>query len=80
MLPHPQSRLIRRRFLASTVLASGALVTPRLARRAAAQGADRSRPAVPFGVQAGDVTRGSAVVWSATDRPVRMLVAAAPPG
>jgi alkaline phosphatase D len=34
----------------------------------------RSRPEVRWGVQSGDVTTRSAVVWSKTDRPARMLV------
>ncbi|MBB1243896.1 alkaline phosphatase D family protein [Streptomyces durbertensis] len=32
------------------------------------------RPSAPFGVQAGDVTGGSAVVWTRADRPARMVV------
>jgi alkaline phosphatase D len=32
------------------------------------------RPAQPFGLQAGEVTAGRAVVWSATDRPARLVV------
>jgi alkaline phosphatase D len=32
------------------------------------------RPAVPYGVQSGDAGHHSAVVWSATDRPARMIV------
>jgi alkaline phosphatase D len=45
-----------------------------LSRPAFAQTAERLRPAVPYGVQSGDVTHHSAVVWSATDRPARLLV------
>jgi alkaline phosphatase D len=33
-----------------------------------------ARPAVPFGVSAGDVTDNRALVWSRTDRPARMFV------
>ena len=64
-------RLSRRRFLATTVLASGALVSPRIARRAVAQ---TGRPALPSGIQAGEVGAHRAVVWAATDRPARLLV------
>lgn len=35
---------------------------------------DLQRPAMPQGVQSGDVTADRAVVWSRTDRPSRMLV------
>jgi alkaline phosphatase D len=45
--------------------APGALGTPGLLR---------SRPEVRWGLQSGDVTARSAVVWSRTDRPARMLV------
>ncbi|HYT74935.1 MAG TPA: alkaline phosphatase D family protein [Vicinamibacterales bacterium] len=33
-----------------------------------------AKPAIPFGVAAGDVTGGRAVVWSRTDRTARMFV------
>src|SRR4051794_15719295 len=35
---------------------------------------DAARPGVPFGVAAGDVTSGRALVWSRTDRSARMFV------
>ena len=35
---------------------------------------DANAPAMPGGVQVGDVTGTRAVIWSATDRPARMLV------
>lgn len=41
------------------------------ARRAAPQS---SRPTIPFGVQTGEVTGNQVVLWSATDRPARLLV------
>jgi alkaline phosphatase D len=65
----------RRRFLGGALATGGALVaTGAWPRRAAAQAAAAARPALPFGVQAGEVTAERAVVWSATDRPVRLLV------
>src|SRR3954470_17348616 len=33
-----------------------------------------AKPTAPFGVAAGDVAAGRAVVWSRTDRPARMFV------
>ncbi|MEM9489066.1 MAG: alkaline phosphatase D family protein, partial [Myxococcota bacterium] len=36
--------------------------------------ADGMRPAVPYGVQSGEVAADRAVLWSASDRPARMLV------
>ena len=70
---HAANRLSRRRILATTVLASGALVAPRLTRPAAALLSDRRRPAAPFGVQAGEVTEDRALVRGATDRPAPTL-------
>src|SRR5262249_61803229 len=35
---------------------------------------DLRRPALPYGVQSGDVARDRAIVWSKTDRPPRLLV------
>jgi alkaline phosphatase D len=32
------------------------------------------RPAIPYGVQSGDVTSDRAIVWSRTDRPAPLLV------
>jgi alkaline phosphatase D len=66
----------RRRFLQSGLAASAALAgIGAWPRRTASQAA---RPAIPFGVQAGEVTTSQAVLWSATDRPARMLVEYAP--
>src|SRR5512145_3178576 len=63
----------RRRFLGGALAAGGAVLgRAAWTRRAAAQAS--SRPAVPFGVQTGEVTANRAVVWSVTDRPARMLV------
>src|SRR5262245_12446909 len=67
--------LTRRHFLRASLVTSGALVAPvRLGGPVYAQTSDRARPAVPWGVQSGDVTQTTAVVWSATDRPARMIV------
>src|SRR5690242_6544568 len=35
---------------------------------------DRLRPVVPYGVQSGDVTSRSAIVWSKSDRLARLVV------
>ena len=70
--------LSRRRLLqAAAVLggstAAGTLLTP-TPRAFAAPGQRHDRPEAAFGVQSGDVGATSAVVWSRTDRPARMLV------
>jgi alkaline phosphatase D len=67
--------LSRRRFLTGS-FSTAATLAGGAARpaRAFAQGGDQRRPAAPYGVQAGEVGNGRAVVWSATDRPARLLV------
>ena len=35
---------------------------------------DAKRPAIPYGVASGDVTSHTAIIWSRTDRPSRMIV------
>src|SRR5262245_12249350 len=72
----------RRRFLKQSALVVGGLATAAPGRPAAwaqstAPGvvtSDRMRPAVPYGVQSGDVSGDRAIVWSRTDRPARLLV------
>src|SRR5262245_58630017 len=72
----------RRRFLGQSALAIGGLAATPLARRPVwAQGtapavvtSDAMRPAIPYGVQSGDVTSDRAIVWSRTDRPARLHV------
>jgi len=63
----------RRQLLRGALAAGAALAAPGIhPRRAFAQPA--ARPTLPFGVQAGEVTADRAVVWSATDRPARLIV------
>src|SRR5215472_14199309 len=75
---HSAKAISRRSMLKGAAVAAGGLVA---AGRSWAQGqapavvpADRMRPAVPYGVQSGDVTGDRAIVWSKTDRPARLLV------
>jgi alkaline phosphatase D len=62
--------LDRRRFLKQTAVAAGATLAPRLARAQVPS----DRPVIAQGLQIGDVLPGSAIVWSRSDRPARMLV------
>lgn len=72
----------RRQFLLQTTLTCGSIITAGLysSKRVLAQSApaiitpDRMRPGIPYGVASGDVTRGSAVIWSRSDRPARMIL------
>src|SRR5262249_53466578 len=73
----------RRRFLGQSTLALGGFATASLVRRPVwAQGtapavvtSDKMRPAIPYGVQSGDVLGDRAIVWSRTDRPAPLHVA-----
>lgn len=40
----------------------------------ASAGSGKLRPGIPYGVQSGDIGAGSAVIWSASDRPAQMRV------
>ena len=71
--------ITRRTFLGrSGILVGAALATPlsRLAAQPApaAVTPDAARPAMPYGVQSGDVLGDRAIVWSRSDRPARMVV------
>src|SRR5262249_45624701 len=69
---HPEASMpiapwSRRRFLATAAAsAAGGIPRPYLSRAA-------DRPLVTHGVQSGDVSPDSAVVWARADRPARML-------
>ena len=65
----------RRRFLATAaastaITAAGSIARPYLSRAA-------DRPVITHGIQCGDVSTDSAVLWARTDRPARMLAEAA---
>src|ERR1700754_1119193 len=60
--------LTRRRFLSTAAAAgAGVIAMPYLSRAA-------DRPVITHGVQSGDVSADSGVVWARSDRPSRMLV------
>src|SRR4051812_49733263 len=65
------SALTRRRFLAAGV-SSTALAAVGIAKPALSRAADR--PLITHGVQSGDVSIDTGVVWARADRPSRMLV------
>jgi alkaline phosphatase D len=75
-------QISRRAFLSSMTVAGVAALAGALgSRRVVAQGtapaiitADNIRPAIPCGVASGDITADSAIVWSRTDRPARLIV------
>ena len=64
------SRISRRRFVSTVSAAAlGSIAMPYLSRAA-------DRPLITHGVQSGDVSTDSGVVWARTDRPSQMLVEA----
>jgi alkaline phosphatase D len=80
MQHQPDRKMNRRQFLLTSTLAGGSVVAADLFKASLANTApgiitsDRMRPSVPYGVATGDVTQGSAVIWSRSDRPSRMIV------
>jgi len=72
----------RRRFLWSSALTAGGLVTGTWVARSETVPqrspgiitAAQQRPKIPYGVALGDLTEGRAVIWSRSDRPTRMVV------
>ena len=69
--------LLRRGALAGGGLAAGSLLPARAFAQASAPAvitSERARPALPSGVQAGDLLGDRAILWAQADRPARMLV------
>ena len=74
MTTESRSSITRRRFLGAAATAASLALPSPLRRGPFAQTSDRARPGVPYGVQSGEVGANEAVIWSATDRPARMIV------
>ncbi len=81
MQPASDKKMNRRQFLAtSTLVGGGIIASDFFSNRGLAQtgpsiiASSRTRPGIPYGVATGDVTQGSAVIWSRSDRPARMIV------
>src|SRR5262245_7557584 len=64
--------LTRRRFLTAAVSSAGITAAASVVRPYLSRAADR--PLITHGVQSGDVSTDSAIVWARADRPSRMLV------
>lgn len=77
-MAHQLSRrqfLIRSALVSSGTIAANLLTDTRFTHSAPAiVPSDRLRPKIPYGIATGDITQGSAVIWSRSDRPARMLV------
>ncbi|MBD2020157.1 PhoD-like phosphatase N-terminal domain-containing protein, partial [Leptolyngbya sp. FACHB-36] len=74
------SKMNRRQFLITSALTGGSVISASYLSKGIAQSApgiitsDKLRPAIPYGVATGDVTAGSAIVWSRSDRPARLIL------
>jgi alkaline phosphatase D len=81
---NPANRLSRRKFLLGSALTGGGIIASNLVSKsgfAQAPGivtSDKMRPQIPYGVASGDITGNSAVIWSRTDRPARLIVEYSP--
>jgi alkaline phosphatase D len=67
-----RAALTRRRFLSGAAASAGITMAHAIASPFVSRAADR--PRITHGVQSGDVSVDSGVVWARTDRPARMLV------
>lgn len=65
-------RLSRRQFLGQAAAASAAMAIGSISRPYVSRADDR--PLITHGIQSGDISGDSAVVWSRSDRPSRMIV------
>ncbi len=80
MKSQPSQNLSRRRFLLSSTIAATGIVAKRfLQNKSFAQApgiitSDKIRPKIPYGVASGDINSNSAVIWSRSDKPARMIV------
>ena len=77
---HISQGLKRRQFLQQAAMTTGTIITTNLwSKLAVAQTPafitlDKNRPAIPYGVASGDINNHSAVIWSRTNRPARMII------
>ncbi|MEI8154651.1 MAG: PhoD-like phosphatase N-terminal domain-containing protein, partial [Hyphomicrobiales bacterium] len=68
----PNRALSRRRFLTTAASSAGLTLVGGIAKPYLSRAADR--PLITHGIQSGDVSTDSGVVWARTDRPARMLL------
>jgi alkaline phosphatase D len=67
-------KITRRQFLVTSTLVSGSAIAADCLLSQAAPAIVMPRPRMPYGVASGDITQGSGVIWSRSDRPSRMIV------
>lgn len=71
----------RRQFLLRSAITSGGIIATNLLSKSRVFAhspsiitADKMRPTIPYGVASGDISGNTAVIWSRSDRPSRMIV------
>jgi len=77
-----QHQITRRRFLLRSAITGSSLIAADVfsksglaqAKAPAIAKSDKMRPQIPYGVASGDITSGSAIIWSRCDRAASMLV------
>ena len=69
----PRRSFLRRSAATLAIAGTGAPFIIR-SRAALAATSDTALPGLPYGVMSGDVGTDSAVIWSRSDRPARMIV------
>ncbi|MEW6637120.1 MAG: PhoD-like phosphatase N-terminal domain-containing protein, partial [Actinomycetota bacterium] len=74
----PPKGITRRRFLGAAGAAGLILVSGSPVWSAPKRGSAPGRPRITHGVQSGDVSVRSGVVWARADRPARMIVEVSP--
>ena len=72
VIMRPGAPLTRRRFLKTAASSAAITIAGGIAKPSISHVADR--PVITHGIQSGDVSTDSGVVWSRADRPSRMLV------
>jgi alkaline phosphatase D len=77
---HPQKPLSRRQFLltsatvTSTIIGTDIINKLVFAQAPAIITSEKYRPQIPYGVMSGDINSNSAVIWSRSDKPAKMVV------
>ncbi|MDZ8053220.1 MAG: alkaline phosphatase D family protein [Aulosira sp. ZfuVER01] len=81
MQSQPPVKFNRRQFLLSSALTSSSIIASNLlsksrvfAQAPAIITSEKMRPSIPYGIACGDISNDSALIWSRSDRPARMIV------
>ncbi|MBD2200912.1 MULTISPECIES: alkaline phosphatase D family protein [Calothrix] len=77
----PPMKLNRRQFLLTSAATGGGIIASNFVSQSQVFGeapaiitSEKMRPTIPYGVACGDISGNSAIIWSKSDRPSRMIV------